>query len=314
MSDFKPCVAGLADYPSLARLFELVTAAWPEHATFLETSLSARTPALLDTSEAMATAVLRLAGERAGEFAASYRWLGDRIREEELNFARTGAYRYSTFAETLANVYSDDAFMDRYMQGLLYSHVLWYMHISSLHFFRQRLASRVMPGGRVMEVGSGHGLLLYLALTELGMNRAVAWDISPVSLEQTRHALALLGLAEGQASYAIQDMHQVQPGGETFELIILSHLLEHLDDPVDALQRLRHSIAKGGHLFVNVPLNAPMPDHLQLLRDPADAEAMPRAGGYRVLEIASHTTQGMSLPRALKRQIAVTCSIIAEPV
>ena len=36
-------------------------------------------------------------------------------------------------------------------------------------------------------------------------------------------------------------------------------------------------------------------------------------GGFRVLEIASHTTQAASLPRALKRKIAVTCSIIAEP-
>lgn len=298
--------------PALQKLCGLVTDAWPDHADYLQKSLSVRTPALLDTSEAMAEVVLKLAEGRQEQVAADYRWLCDAIREEEINFARTDAYRYSTFAETNANVYSDDAFMERYMHGLLYSHVLWYMHASSLHFFRGRLAARVKPGGKVMEVGSGHGLLIYLALTELGLSEAVAWDLSPVSLEQTRAALTMLGAAD-RARYAIQDMHKVEPGGETFDLIILSHLLEHLEDPVDALRRTRHAVAKGGHLFVNIPLNAPMPDHLQLLRDPDEAVKLITDGGFRVLEIASHTTQAATLPRALKRKIAVTCSIIAEP-
>lgn len=302
----------LESRPALARLTGLITDVWPEHADYLAKSYAVRTPDLLDTSEAMAEVVLRLAGNNAAAIARDYRWLCDQIREEELNFARTDAYRFSTFAETNAHVYSDNVFMERYMHGLLFSHVLWYMHLSSLHFFRQRLAARVKPGGKVMEVGSGHGLLIYLALTELGMSEAVAWDISSVSLDQTREALELLGTAD-RARYAIQDMHEVEPGSEQFDLIILSHLLEHLEDPTGALRKMRNAVARNGHLFINIPLNAPMPDHLQLLRDPSEAIDMVEAGGFRVLEIASHTTQGATLPRALKRKIAVTCSIIAEP-
>jgi 2-polyprenyl-3-methyl-5-hydroxy-6-metoxy-1,4-benzoquinol methylase len=303
----------LAARPDLARLTALVTAAWPEHADYLHKSYASRTPALLDTSDAVAKVVLQLAGDHAGKVAEDYRWLCDVIREEELNFARTDAYRYSTFAETNANVYSDDVFMERYMHGLLLSHVLWYMHISSLQFFLSRLGARVQPGGKLMEVGSGHGLLIYLALTKLGLSEAVAWDISAVSLDQTRAALGQLGMGD-RARYAIQDMHKIEQGSEQFDLIILSHLLEHLEQPVDALQKIRHAVAKGGYLFVNIPLNAPMPDHLQLLGDPAEVVAMIEAGGFRVLEIASHTTQAAPLPRALKRKTAVTCSVIAEPV
>lgn len=303
----------LEGHPMLARLTGLVLDAWPEHADFLLSSYKARTPALLATSDDMAGVVLKLAAGREAAVASDYRWLCDQIRDEEINFARTDAYRYSTFAETNANVYSDNAFMERYMHGLLFSHVLWYMHVSSLHFFRQRLAARVKPGGKVMEVGSGHGLLVYLALVELGMKEAVAWDISAISLDQTRHALESLGMGD-KARYEIQDMHQVAPGSEKFDLVILSHLLEHLEDPVDALSKMRNAVAKGGYLFVNVPLNAPMPDHLQLYRQPEEVAAVLEQGGFRVLEIASHTTQAISLPRALKRKIAVTCSVIAEPM
>jgi ubiquinone/menaquinone biosynthesis C-methylase UbiE len=299
-------------YPALGRLISAVLEVWPEHRGFLTKSLEPRTGALLETSDRMAAAVLELAGDRVAEHAADYRWLCDQIRDEELNFVRTGHYRYSTFAETNANVYSDGDFMRRYMHGLLYSHVLWFMHISSLHFFSQRLAARVKAGGRVLEVGSGHGLLLFLALRDLGMAEAVAWDLSQVSLDQTREALGRLG-AQDRARFAVQDMHKVEPGQDDFDLIILSHLLEHLEQPVDALKKLKPVLRKGGLLYVNVPLNAPMPDHLILLEEPADAERMLVEGGFRVLEIASHTTQAVTLSRALKQKTAVTCSIIAEP-
>lgn len=302
----------IGDRDGLRRLVDVVLDVWPEHATYLKQSFAIRGRALLDTSDHMAKAMLTLAGDNARETAEDYRWLCSQIQEEELYFARNDTYRYSSFQETNANVYSDDDFMRRYMHGLLFSHVLWFMHLSSLHFFRGRLEARIPEGGRVLEVGSGHGLLLYLALRDLGMSEAVAWDLSPVSLEQTRQALALLGAAD-RAEFVVQDMHAVEPGGEPFDLVILSHLLEHLDDPVDALKRLKPVIAKNGHLFVNIPLNAPMPDHLILLRDPEEAVKILTDGGFRVLEIASHTTQGITLPKALRRKIAVTCSIIAQP-
>ncbi|MEO8812431.1 MAG: methyltransferase domain-containing protein, partial [Caulobacteraceae bacterium] len=103
------------------------------------------------------------------------------------------------------------------------------------------------------------------------------------------------------------------PGDETFDLIILSHLLEHLEDPVRALEKIRPRVAKGGHVFVNVPLNAPMPDHLILLREPGDAERLMVEGGFRIVEFSAHTTQNVTLSKALRAKSAVTCSIIAEP-
>ena len=307
-------LAGItAEHPSLQRLIEVVLAEWPEHAVYLHQSFAQRSPALVATSDRVAEAILRLAGDRAARIAADYRWLCDRIREEEIHFARTDSYRFSSFEQTNAEVYSNDAFMERYMNGLLYSHVLWYMHLSSLHFFTGRLPARLRRRERVLEVGSGHGLMLYLALRDLGMAGATAWDLSEVSLEQTRKALGLLGMAD-RAELVVQDMHKAEPQGQPFDLVILSHLLEHLDDPVDALLRLKGVVAKGGHLFVNIPLNAPMPDHLVLLRAPEEAMAIIEKGGFRVIEIASHTTQGVPLPRALRAKTAVTCSIIAEPV
>ena len=305
--------AELSAWPNLRALCDVVLADWPEHAGYLRKSFAPRSKGMMATSDYVAGAVLKLAGDRKAQAASDYRWLGDRIREEELEFVRTGKYRYDSFEQTNAHVYSDDAFMERYMHGLLYSHVLWYMHASSLHFFRQRVEARVPHGGRVLEVGSGHGLLLYLALTDFGLSEAHGWDLSEVSLDQTKHALSLLGTGSDKHHFRIQDMHQVEPGLETFDLVILSHILEHLDDPVEALVKMRGAVAKKGVLFVNVPLNAPMPDHVILLETPEMAADLLVKGGFRIVEMATHTTQARTLSQALRQKIAVTCSIIAEP-
>jgi 2-polyprenyl-3-methyl-5-hydroxy-6-metoxy-1,4-benzoquinol methylase len=303
----------LARWPNLLALSEVVVETWPEHAGYLSKSFDVRSEGMMATSDHVARAMLLLAGDREAQVAADYRWLCDRIREEELEFARSGHYRYSSFEQTNAHVYSNDDFMERYMHGLLYSHVLWYMHASSLHFFRQRLEARVPRGGRVLEVGSGHGLLLYLALTDFGLSEAHGWDLSEVSLAQTRHALKTLGAEGDNLHFRIQDMHQVQPDGETYDLVILSHILEHLDDPVEALQKMRGAVSKKGVLFVNVPLNAPMPDHVILLENPDMAADLLVKGGFRIVEMATHTTQAKRISQALRQKIAVTCSIIAEP-
>ena len=305
-------VSSTGKYPALQRLTDIVMSVWPEHAAYIEKSLAARTEALLDTSDKIAEAILQLAAPEEINHAEDYRWLCAQIMEEELYFSRHEKYRYSTFEETNRYVYSDHDFMRRYMNGLLYSQVLWFMHASSLHFFRQRVASRVAPGGSVLEVGSGHGLLLYLALRDLGMGRAVAWDLSQVSLDQTRKALGRLGALD-RAEFAIQDVHAADPTSEQFDLVILSHLLEHLENPVSVLQSIRSLLRKGGHLYVNVPLNAPMPDHLVLLETPAEVTKMLADGGFNILEVSYHTTQAAPLSKALRTKTAVTCSLICEP-
>lgn len=305
--------AQLSRWPHLRALCAAVVDNWPEHAGYLCKSFEVRGAGMMETSDHVAGAVLALVGDRKVQVAADYRWLCDRIREEELEFARTGRYRYSSFKETNAHVYSNDEFMERYMHGLLLSHVLWYMHASSLHFFRQRLETRVPRGGRVLEVGSGHGLLLYLALTDFNLAEAHGWDLSEVSLAQTRQALAQLGAEGAKLHFRIQDMHEVEPDGNSFDLVILSHILEHLDDPVAALQKMRKAVSKRGVLFVNVPLNAPMPDHVILLETPEMAADLLVKGGFRIVEMATHTTQAKRLAQSLRQRIAVTCSIIAEP-
>jgi SAM-dependent methyltransferase len=106
----------------------------------------------------------------------------------------------------------------------------------------RRLLALVPPGGRLLEVGCGHGLLLDEA-------RARGFDV--LGLEPSRaaaaHARGVLGLPVREETLDELD----DPG--PFDAIVMADVLEHLDDPLGALDTCRALLAPGGTLVVVTP-------------------------------------------------------------
>lgn len=300
-------------WPATDRLVKAVLADWPEHARYVAKSLGARDAALMGTTETLAEAALVLAGLKLDTIAAHYRWTCDRLREEELFFHREGRYRLSTFEEANAEVYSDAAYMEKYMDGLLFSQVLWFNHAASCHFFLTETPKLLAPGGRLLEIGPGHGLMMSLALRDFGLKTATAWDLSQVSLDQTRHALEQLGHTGCQ--FAVQNVMDVQAGAEPYDLVVLSEVLEHLEDPKSVMAPL-HTLVRPetGLIFINVPINSPSPDHLYLMQTQDDARALLTDTGFEILREGFYATQGAELERALRNRVSVSACLLARPV
>ena len=301
-----------ANMPATTALAEAALRVWPEHDRYLKKSFAARDAAQLRTTETLAEAARKLAGDRLPEIAEAYRWTCDRLREEELHFHRAGTYRLKTFAEADAEVYSNTEYMRQYMDGLLLSQVFWFNHAASCHFFLTAVPNLLPKGGRFLEVGPGHGLMTYLALRDFALAEAVAWDLSPVSIEQTRSALALLGFDE--VNFAVRDIMTLEPGAEAFDLIVLSEILEHLEEPKAAMRRIRGAVRSGGLVFVNVPINSPSPDHLYLMETEDNARSLLTDTGFEIVAEGFFPTQGMVLERALRNRVSVSACMFARPV
>ena len=110
-----------------------------------------------------------------------------------LHFRRNGTYRYSKFEDANREVYANAPLMDRYMSGLLLSQVLWSNHLAVFDFYVREFVAQIGPTTRHLEVGPGHGLFLARA-AERDAKELVGWDVSPTSLERTRHCLQQLGV------------------------------------------------------------------------------------------------------------------------
>ena len=104
------------------------------------------------------------------------------------------------------------------------------------------LVGRYQPAGRLLEVGCGHGLLLDEA-------RRRGYEVSGVELSASAagYARDVLGLDVREQPLENMDAR------EGFAVIVMADVIEHLDDPVAALDQCRDLLAPGGVLCVVTP-------------------------------------------------------------
>ena len=302
--------------PALNRLLAETLALWPQHARYLATSMANRSDTVLNVSNRVAAIVLALADDAGGiaKAVADYRFLCEEIvLPEELHFRREGRYRLSTFTEANAEVYSNGAFMDRYMNGLLFSNVIWHNHSHAMTDYVTRYLPRLPHGADHLEIGPGHGIFLYFASEVADIGSVTGWDLSPASIAKTAHALRTLGVTR-PVRLIEQDMFDVvdPTDSDRVDSIVMSEILEHVEDPVAALRSAARSLRRGGHIWINVPANSPSPDHIFLVESPEHANQIVRDAGLEVVASAAYPMMGASLEKAAKNQLSVSCVVTAR--
>jgi 2-polyprenyl-3-methyl-5-hydroxy-6-metoxy-1,4-benzoquinol methylase len=303
--------------PRLDELIARLLERWPGHASYLAKSFDGRDPDVLTLSEQLAHVILTLgAGMAAGVSGLldDYRFLCETIvLPEELYFRRHGAYRLSNFAEAERECYADPAFMDRYMNGLLLSNVFWANHACSFAAYLNDYLPRLPIGAAHLEIGPGHGLLLLFAARRADISHIEGWDVSPTSIANTGAMLSTLGVRRPVALRRVDLFEASGPdpdGG--FDSIVMSEVLEHLEDPVAALRAASRQLKPGGLIWINVPANSPAPDHIFLVEGPDHAEALVRAADLDVVASSAFPMSGVTLEKAIRRRQAISCVVVAR--
>ena len=113
-------------------------------------------------------------------------------------------------------------------------------------FDRRRLAllhRAIRPPGRLLDAGAGRGRFVAAA-------RAAGWDATGIepSARGVAAARGVYGVTLEQA--AIEDA-RLAPG--SLDAVTLWHVLEHVDDPAGALERVRRWLRPGGVVLVGAP-------------------------------------------------------------
>jgi 2-polyprenyl-3-methyl-5-hydroxy-6-metoxy-1,4-benzoquinol methylase len=110
-------------------------------------------------------------------------------------------------------------------------------------YWLRHLLSHRLPPGRVLEVGCAHGG--YVALLGWAGFEAVGTELSP-AVARLAHELFGVNVLAGQV--------EKQPfEEESFDVIVLNDVIEHLPDPVATLRHCAKLLSKGGFFVIQTP-------------------------------------------------------------
>ena len=98
--------------------------------------------------------------------------------------------------------------------------------------------------GVLLDVGCGAGMYLDL-MRALGWSRTVGVDVSPRAVQQARDVLGL--------EAHLGDLREVRLPAASFDVVSMSHTLEHVDDPTAVLAEVRRVTRPGGRIVIEVP-------------------------------------------------------------
>lgn len=204
------------------------------------------------------------------------------MMSEQAKFSRTGSYSCGSVPEAVENVYHNEETMKSYMHGLILSQFLWKNHYLMLKFFIEEVL-RVDRIGRLLEIGSGHGLYIAQAMKRFPQAEFEIMDISPVSIAMTKKIVKHLISNPDKISFVQADARDCSGGGK-FDFIIMGEVMEHVEDPLSLLVSVKKMLGDGGRLHITTCANCPAIDHVYCFDSVEAIVEMIDAAGFRVLK------------------------------
>lgn len=300
------------DYPALFSLLATQYARTPAHRKYLEARFSKAESRDLAHLEQLASHIAAIAGPKLPEVCDAYDFICKIVREEEIYFRRHGKYRLDNFEDANRLVYSNAEYMSKYMDGLLLTQVYWSNHSASFRFYTDEFLGKAPDGYDYLEIGPGHGLLLYEAKADRRCGSVTGWDLSLASIGRTTAALNALGAKGKEPNLVLQDLFEIDERAPKFDCVTFSEVLEHLERPELALEKLLLILKPKGRLFVNVPINSPAPDHLFLLRSTEEAVQFMKDAGFQIERAEFFPMTNHTLDQARKHQLTISACMIAR--
>lgn len=199
----------------------------------------------------------------------SYDFLRLQVELEE-----SGNYRNQTFEQVANDVYLDTKLMrDVYMKGLLLTEAFWVNHTKIFSFFIREFCSYNDVTGTVMEVPVGTGIFISEFCLQNPAWEAIAFDLSDGAVEFSKELM----LARGMTPIPIHVQNVFELSEEKqFDRIICGELLEHLEDPVSLLKKMRKLLKPEGKMMFTTAIWAAAIDHIYLFRSSEEVREMIR--------------------------------------
>ena len=114
-----------------------------------------------------------------------------------------------------------------------------------LTWYPKRIISSSKKGDTLLELGLGHGFTTNIFSTFFDRHVVLDGSAAVISHYKTKHP-------ESKAEI-VETYFENYETDEQFDLIVMGFVLEHVDNPVQIMERFRKFLKPGGKMYVSVP-------------------------------------------------------------
>lgn len=224
------------------------------------------------------------------------------MRKEGIYFLKNGVYSCENQSVAYEKVYSRKDIMSYYMNALLISQILWKHHFDMFIYFRESLKKYYKNNDEItiLDVGPGHGFFSYIIKTDVpNYFKLDIVDISESSLIVTKQ---IIGDKNEKIFFFNEDIFNFDSPYK-YDLIILGEVLEHLDNPIEILQKLSNLLSEKGVLWLTTPTNSPALDHVYLFKSKEEVVDLIKLSGFDVTDLLGCYSEDVSEEIAKKNKV-----------
>jgi ubiquinone/menaquinone biosynthesis C-methylase UbiE len=296
--------------PFTTQALSAIVQSSPDYGARLEEMVGAMDPSFHEQAEDFFSRFdyfLRAQGRSFHYAIECYLKLRESMLDQRMEFLRTGAYANTSFREVVERVYSNPEVMCHHMYGLVLAQFFWPDQYQRFRFFRENLPAYSSRIRRYLEIGGGHALYASEAMRILGPS--VDYDL--VDISETSIELSRGMCPGGSIRYRLMDIFDLDES-QPYDFATIGEVIEHVEDPLAMLGKVRRLLRPGGHAFISTPVNAPTLDHIYLFHNAGEIRAIIAKAGFQIQQETSCYAENMPAAKAEKLKVAMMYAAFAR--
>lgn len=224
----------------------------------------------------------------------------DDMFQERLKFLREGRYSNASFEDVERSVYQNREVMTYHMHGLVLAQFLWFDQYERILFFKDHLKDYFDDSKSYLEIGGGHGLYAFEATHQFA--EVAHFDLVDISQSSLDLARGILG--DRKINFYHKNIFDFS-AHQQYHFITMGEVLEHLENPLQMLQKIGQLLLPDGVCYLTTPINAPMIDHIYLFSNEDEIRNLLDRAGFKILREKSVISEKISEQQAQKLKVPV---------
>jgi SAM-dependent methyltransferase len=102
------------------------------------------------------------------------------------------------------------------------------------------------------------------------------------------------------------------PSGAQYDWITMGEVIEHVEQPLELLRKVRSLLAPSGRAYITTPANAPTLDHIYLFREEEEIRGMLRDAGFAVEREVLMYSEDLPVEQARARKLALMYGAVVK--